>query len=464
MKSLFQSVTKATLTLIAISLLGACDILDDDNDSDNSAQATAKLQVIHASPDAPAVNVYADGSLLLEDFDYAVASPRLTISAGVLNVDVQGILPDGTTPSVIGPVDLTLEQDTDYTVIAVNSVANIEPLVVTREASELSTGNFRAQVVHAAPDAPMVDVYVTTPGTDLSTEAPLGTIEFKGDLGPVDVAAGEYQIRITAAGDSDAVVFDSGTLALTSGLNLTIAAIANTGPGSAPVQLLVATADGSFVVRDANSPADLRVIHASPDAPAVDIRVNNNVVLVSNLAYAENSDFVSVTPDTYNVKVVPTGETEPAVINADLTLEQGMYYSVLAVDLLDSIDALVLTEDRRSVATEAKLQVVHASPAAGTVDVYVTGEGADISELDPAINSFEFKATSNGFISLPEGVYDVTVTPTGSKDAAIGPATIELTAGGVYTIIARDAQRMDANDSGLPLNVILLDDFNVLPK
>ncbi len=463
MKSFSMFVRKFALFAGATLILSACDVLDDNDDVvSNPPQATANVQVIHASPDAPAVNVYAGGSLLLEDFDYAVASPRLTVSAGDLNVDVQGILPDGTTPSVIGPVDLALNANFDYTVLAVNAVANIEPLVISREGSAIADGNFRAQVVHAAPDAPMVDVYVTAPGADLSTSSALGTFEFKGDLGPVDVAAGDYQIRVTAAGDSNAVVFDSGALALTSGLNLTIAAIANTGPGDAPIQLLVATADGSFIIRDVNTTADLRVIHASPDAPAVDVRVNDAVVLVSNLAYAESSGFTSVTPDTYNVKVVPTGETEPAVINENLTLEQGTFYSVMAVDLLGSIEALVLTEDRRSVATEAKLQVVHASPAAGVVDIYVTSEGADITELNPAISGFEFKATTEGFISLPAGTYDVTVTPTGAKDAAIGPATLSLSAGGIYTIVARDAQRMDANDSGLPLNVILLDDFNVL--
>ncbi|MDH5323708.1 MAG: DUF4397 domain-containing protein, partial [Gammaproteobacteria bacterium] len=42
------------------------------------------------------------------------------------------------------------------------------------------------------------------------------------------------------------------------------------------------------------------------------------------------------------------------------------------------------------------------------------------------------------YIALPAGDYDVTVTPTGTKTAAIGPATISIANGDVFTAIARD--------------------------
>jgi hypothetical protein len=64
-----------------------------------------------------------------------------------------------------------------------------------------------------------------------------------------------------------------------------------------------------------------------------------------------------------------------------------------------------------------------------------------------------FKADT-GYLAVPTGAYDVVITQTGSTAAAIGPLTVPLNAGSTYTAIARDAQGI-----GLPLGVLLLDDF-----
>ncbi|MCO7224843.1 DUF4397 domain-containing protein [Pleionea sp. CnH1-48] len=453
------------LGVVAVAFsLSACEIFDDDDDAPATPAPTAKakVEVIHASADAPRVNVYSGATPLLQNFDYAQASGLVEVDAGLFNVDVKGLLPDSSTPSVIGPVDLTLQADMIYTVIATNNVANIEPLIVSRSDSAIGAEEVRVQVVHAAVNAPMVDVYVTAPDADITASAPLGTFDFKGDLGPVTVPQGDYQIRVTPAGDNQTIAFDSGAVSLAGGSDLTIAAITNTATGSAPINLLVATGTSSFLVRDKNAGANVRVTHGSPDAPAVDIIANDNfsAPLFSNLGFTQTSDWANIPANMYNVKVVPQGATSPVVINADLDFAIGNFYSVLAVDTLDQIDALVLTEDRRRVATEAKIQIVHASPAAGNVDIYVVAPGTDINSVEATISGFALKATTNGFIGLPGGSYDVYITAAGTKDVAIGPAQIDLNAGGIYTVIARDSEHIsNAQDAGAPAQLLLLDDF-----
>jgi hypothetical protein len=433
------------VVVCSMFMLAACDSDDDFTPAvvpDTPPAATLKVQVLHGSPDAPAVNVLVDGGEVLGDVDYKIGSSQLTLDEGTYTIQVDGILPGGDA-TVIGPVDLDLAGDTIYTIAAVNDVAAIEPVVISQPDTAVSAGAARLFVLHGAAAAPQVDVFVTAPGADLAASAPVGTFSFKEIIGPAEVTAGDYQIRVTAAGDSSAVVFDSGTVTLTDGDDLTIAAVPNTSGGAAPISLVALNGAGSLEILDVNTPTSLQVIHASPDAPAVDIVVNGGV-LVPGLAFPDATGFVETPGDTYNVAVTVAGNPGAVAIGpVDLDLTPGVRYS----------EPLILTDDPRRVATNAKVRIVHASPTAADVDIYVTAVGADISNEMPTLESVPFKANT-GFLALAAGDYDVTVTPTGTKTAAIGPATISVSDGGVYTAVARDPLPGEAE-----FGLIVLDDF-----
>lgn len=449
-----MKLSSKSIVLLSMFLLAACD---SDNNSNNVVApervGSLKVQVLHGSPDAPSVNVSVAGNEVLSNVDYKVGSQQLELDEATYTVQVDGILPGGNA-TVIGPVDLDLAADTIYTIAAVNNVAAIEPVVISQPDVPVSAGSARLFVLHGAAAAPQVDVFVTTPGADLAASAPVGTFSFKETIGPAEVAAGDYQIRVTAASDPAAVVFDSGTITVNDGDDLTIAALPNTSGGSAPISLVALNGSGSLEILDVNTPASLQVVHASPDAPAVDIVVDGNV-LVPGLAFPQATGFVEVPGSTYNVAVTVAGNPGAIAIGpVDLDLAAGERYSVLAVGSLATIEPLILVDDPRRVATNAKVRIVHASPTAADVDIYVTAVGADINDEQPTLESVSFKANT-GYLALPAGDYDVTVTPAGTKTGAIGPATISVEDGGIYTAIARDPL-----PGGADLGLIVSDDFD----
>ncbi|MFP3340692.1 DUF4397 domain-containing protein, partial [Micrococcus sp. SIMBA_131] len=51
--------------------------------------------------------------------------------------------------------------------------------------------------------------------------------------------------------------------------------------------------------------AGLRPVHASPNAPAVDIGVKGGDALIKNLAFTQNSEYQFIDPGTYNLEIRP---------------------------------------------------------------------------------------------------------------------------------------------------------------
>jgi hypothetical protein len=217
------------LLLAAAALTGACD--DDDN---TGPDGEARVRVVHASPDAPDVDVLLDDAEVLSDVPYLTASGYLDASAGEHNLKVNAA---GTTTTVID-ADMTLADGTDYTVIASGLAAAIEPIVLEDDNTAPAAGNVKVRAIHGAPSAPAGDIYVTAPGADLSGETPaLSGVEFGDVADYIEAPAGDYQVRVTLAG-TRTVVIDSGTLTLASGQVRTAIAVDAAG-GGGPFDLLV---------------------------------------------------------------------------------------------------------------------------------------------------------------------------------------------------------------------------------
>lgn len=205
--------------------------------------------------------------------------------------------------------------------------------------------DFQTRVAHLSPDAPNIDVYVD--GERVREGIPYGTVTDYRDLPP-----GTYTIQVVPAGEDPAEAVLEETVEagdVDSTLDGLLAVIGEVAAENQPLE--------SLFLDDDNSPVDsgtarVRVLHASPDAPAVDVVAGENGdALFENVAFGE-SGYTEVPEGEYPLVIYPAGDRETSVFEIDVSLAGGTVYSAFAIGYLEPEGALadepfeiLLTED-----------------------------------------------------------------------------------------------------------------------
>lgn len=193
--------------------------------------------------------------------------------------------------------------------------------------------------------------------------------------------------------------------------------------------------------------AMVRVVHASPDAPNVDVWVDGETVL-TNVPFTAVSDYLSLPAGTYNIQVTATGDTTP-VIEADLALEAGTAYTVAAYGKLADISAAVFTDDTTVANGQAKLRAIHLSPSA-PADVDIAVQAGDV--VVPGLAYPE----ASGYLTLDAGDYPLEIRAAGDTAAAL-QFDVTLAANTNSSAFAMDAEDgvqviavVDASGTAMP--------------
>ena len=194
------------------------------------------------------------------------------------------------------------------------------------------------------------------------------------------------------------------------------------------VGMLFALASTSLAAGTAN----VRVLHASPDAPAVDVYLDDNIVdALTNVPFGVISDYLKVPAGAHNVKVYATGTTSSPVIDADLTLAAGKAYTVAATGAVADIKAQVLQDDPKPVASKANVRVVHFSADAPAVDIATAG-----SAVDEAVVKNLAYPDATDYLALPGGTYDLEVRLAGETTVALALPNVKVQDGRAYSVFA----------------------------
>lgn len=212
MTRLWKTVPIGLLALGTMLLAGGC----------GSSSTAARL--MNAMNGQSSVSMLVNNSTVANGTGYGAASGYSPVSSGSQQVQIQA---GGVT---LFNTSLTLNSGNN-TVLATDSGTT----VFSDNKSTPSSGNIQIRVINAANAMGTVDVYIVSPGTDISTvNATATNIGFQAASTYQTLAAGSYQVEFTQAGTKN-VILNSNALSFSAGQIRTVVSLDGTGVFSTAV-------------------------------------------------------------------------------------------------------------------------------------------------------------------------------------------------------------------------------------
>jgi len=434
---------------------------------------TARLQVIHnaADPGAVAVDIYLNGSLLLDNFGFREATPYIDAPAGTpINIGVAG--PNSTSAGdTIKNFNVTLTANEKYVAIA-NGVLNPNSfasnpdgrstaftLFVKAMARENgSSSNVDFFVLHGSTDAPTVDVLARRVATLVDNAA-------YGDITDyISVPAASYILDVTPGNDNSTIVasFQADLSGLSGG-----AAVVFASGFLSPVQnqdgeafgIFAALPNGTVVEFPSVQLSRLQVIHNAADVAAgsVDIYLNGGLLL-NDFAFRTATSFIDAPANVdLNIGIAPgnSNSVDDTLANFTANLVNGETYVVIANGVLDP-SSYVSNPDGRNIAFTLLANVdARESANSGNVDFFVVHGSTDAPTVDVIARDVatlvDDAAYSDitGYISVPAGNYTLDLTlADGTTLVQSYVADLRTLGGGSAVVFASGFLNPSANQNG----------------
>ena len=389
------------------------------------AAPKARLRVVHASPNAPSVDIYPTGSstAVAKAVGYGEATDFIELDAGAVTFDLRTAGDKTTVAPVFTTDDLTVESGADYTLVAAGDFdqpadpeVGFRVMALEHDFDAAVAGTALARVVHATSAWATVDLDVAaTDGVDLPGLAPF-TSESNVAL-PAGVTV-PLDFQTDAAGVLSQLTLPK----LTAGSELFVIATGNPGfPFRAPANgfaLLVVDQDGN--VSWVKELPWLHMVHAS-DISTVDVyettHLTADAMLSDNLVAQKITAFqLPASATGFSLKAVASdavsGTATGLATGATSTIEAGEHYlSYIAGNTIQTIhEQFDLLQP-----TKVMLRGVHASTTiAQTVDfgAIVTGALSTVlvNGVMPAESSAEAGvAIAPGNVILGAAAHSMTV-------------------------------------------------------
>lgn len=471
-----RSVRRSSALALALVALAACDIDEILNKDD----PTFHVQFLNLVTDSPALEYSVDGTDI-SSATYQTSTSLHAVRAGQHRIDLGAVRPpdlrtdddDDDDEDDTIPVNASLERnfdaDINYTIIAYGTLDNTQMLVIddAGERDEIEDDHIVWRIVHVAPDIPSMDVFLTAPEAQIHSPQHVATLNFGDQSGEMSLklfprsdALDEdeplrvnltIELRVPGTGER---LYRSPKIQVTEQGRAKLLIVPSIAPGPARVALMHLAATGAML--DPDDDATMRFVHLSPDSPAVDVIPGSSFLppLAQNVGFRDASPRQRVRNGDVDLIGTPAGNPGAFVFLEEHDTAPGGAYSLYAFGPLADLETLVLTDERRTVPTQARFRLLHAAASLEEhdgFDVYLTLPGQvldfnsddDDDDTDAAsrfrrFTNFGYRS-STAYVTLAEGNYELHFAATGTSRIEIARVPLQLANGHISTIVLHDS-------------------------
>lgn len=400
---------------------------------------SAILRFVNAIPDAPTL-LLQRGDVLIGSAAFGASSVGYTATdIGANEVNLVYLDTDGNQVTIREGLSVDLAADREvymlFTGTFASPIATVidNPIVQTQtdsDGNEIPITTLGVQFAESASLGGNVDIYLTKFGAPLADATPTATLGFGEVSDQVTVTADDdFEIRVTPVGSTDPI-YDSGQITLAAARNQVFLLLDYFGPGDNVLRIASIANGSSSTLANASLPSELRLAHFVANTSMVDLYLNdtNDAPEFTGIGFGDFSDFVALEAGEYPVNVTPPGDNLTFLYEHNLVLAPGESRTLVITgdaDTEDSIAGVAVIDDKRPVATELRLQFVHAGWEAGNVDFYLLEPGAAVADSAATISTVEYLGTRT--MPVASGNYDLVVTAAGDDTTVLaGPTPISI--------------------------------------
>ena len=420
-----------------LSLMAAAPVSSALTACGGGSDSGVSLRLLNASAGYDSLDLYVDDDVEVS----AVAFGEVSSFADTGSTDFTTTLKRASSSTSLLAQTRSLDSGSDYTLVAYGWEGSLKSILITEDEDDADSGEAKVNVLHTAPDAGSIDVYLTADDDSLDDATPIASsLAGAASSAYSAVTAGSFRLRITAAGDTTDVRLDVTGLALTSEQ---VATVVVTPGGSGVLVNALLLVQGGAVTAFMNTQARVRVVAATTDNAVVSATADG----ASLGATARSSTIGSYTLMTAGTAVAVVVTVAGSSYTSSQAITAGSDVTLLVYGEATAPLMQLLADDNRlpTDTTKFKIRLVH---ALARLDANLT------LTLDySAVASEVVYGTSSAFSSVTaNSAAQISVTSALSSTPLYSATDVSLVAKGIYTFFM-----MGAADASTLAGVLRMD-------